>query len=178
MTENWNESFEEEFGIANMFDLEIEGGFTDDEVTLVATSNDRDADINKILISSTADESLLSVVKSKTAVTPVAVTGNKFITFNDLLNRLREAESEFDIAIAISGNRTLSFTTTDLETTLISFIQPQDVSNIFETVTGNELVNIAIGGLITQTIEVDAEPVFDSLGSVVFSNDRSTLEDC
>ena len=43
---------------------------------------------------------------------------------------------------------------------------------------GNELVNIAIGGLITQTIEVDAEPVFDSLGSVVFSNDRSTLEDC
>ena len=178
LTENWNESFEEEFGIANMFDLEIEGGFTDDEVTLVATSNDRDADINKILISSTADESLLSVVKSKTAVTPVAVTGNKFITFNDLLNRLREAESEFDIAIAISGNRTLSFTTTDLETTLINFIQPQDVSNIFETVTGNELVNIAIGGLITQTIEVDAEPVFDSLGSVVFSNDRSTLEDC
>ena len=173
----WNASFEAEFGIANMFDLELEGLLNVDEVTLVATSNARDADINNISFANIIG-SPISVTKTQDAVSPDPLTGNQFITFNDLFLRLQEAAPDFDITVAISGNRTFSFTTTNLESTLITFIQPQDVANIFETVTGNELVNVEIGGLITQTIEVDVEPVFDSLGSVVFSNDRSTLDDC
>ena len=116
----WNASFEAEFGIANMFDLELEGGFTDDEVTLVATSNDRNANINNISFANIIG-SPISVTKTQDAVSPDPLTGNQFITFNDLFLRLQEAAPDFDIAVAISGNRTFSFTTTNLESTLITF---------------------------------------------------------
>ena len=163
------------FGVNNLFTFELIGEVTDSEVTLVMTSI-KNSDINKLDFDTIRGEGILTVPKTKNATNPIPISGNEFITYDDLIARLKEAEAEFNVIIEdITRENTFLFKTTNIGVLLITLVQPIDSSDIFTDTLGNELTIIEIGGLITKATLVDAEPVFDSSGNVVFSNDNPSL---